>query len=106
MLRYFIKFQRNQKGEGEGTFIFIVMVILAIISGIFWFIGFIRETKHERVERTIRLREEEERKKMILAMEKHEPKGYLYVYKPGICGKEPCKITRPYFEEVHAKIKK
>lgn len=99
MQKRYIKCHKNQKGEGEGTLILIILVILSLISGIFWFIGYVKDTKNERRARARKLKEAELRKKIQLSLEKHEPKGYIYYYKPGICGEEPCKITRPYFNE-------
>ena len=98
MLRFFSKCHRNQKGEGEGSLIFLIIIILSLISGVFWFIGFIKDTKHARVERSKKAQADAEKEKKKLALEKHEPKGYIYYYRPGIHGKEPYKIIRPYFD--------
>lgn len=106
MLRYYTKclnnlnknrLNKNQKGEGEGSMIFIIIVICLLISGVFWFLKFIKDTKHERQKRSRERELQELKEKTKLQQEKHEPKGYLYYYKPGSCGEEPCEITRPDF---------
>lgn len=106
MLRYFTKkcfkrnlktIHRNQKGEGEGTLIFIVIVICLLISGVFWFLQLIKNTKNSRAKEAKERELALQREKKKLQLEKHEPKGYLYYYRPGIHGEEPYKITRPDF---------
>ena len=99
MIKYFSKYHANQKGEGEGTLIFVVVIILTLISGVFWFLQFIKDTKQEKQIKAKKMREAEEKEKKKLSLERHEPKGYIYYYKPGIHGKEPYKIIRPYFDK-------
>lgn len=99
MYKLFSPYHKNQKGEGEGSLIIVILIICALISAIFWFFKFIRTTKHDRQEKAIKLQIAKDNEQRKLIAEKKEPKGYIYYYQPGITGKEPYKIRRPYFEE-------
>ncbi len=99
MLRLFLPYHKNQKGEGEGSLIIVILIICALISAIFWFFKFVRTSKLDKQQAAYKKHMAEEEEKRKLALDKKEPKGYIYYYHPGITGKEPYLIKRPYFGE-------